>query len=134
MKYVELKDRVETARSNMLENRASVVNIWYILLAKMSGTLFFIFILIRLAGEERDLIASFTFIPIFRMIFGYSDMLLFIDFFFQDIFIVTAISFLIAFGFKNYSSFFENETRTNLYLLFGFSILGLFLSSMLFAY
>jgi len=134
MKYVELRERVEIARSNMLDARESIANIWYILLAKVSGTLFFIFILIRLAGEERDLIASFTFIPIFRMLFGESDMSLFIDFFLQDIPLVTAISFLIAFGFKNYSGFFENETRTNLYLLFGFSILGLFLSSMLFAY
>lgn len=133
-KYVELKQRVHVSRSNMLEARVEVLNPWYIWFAKLSGTLFFIFILTRLAGEERDLIASFTFITIFQSILGETDMTLFIDFFCQDIPLVTAISFLIAVGFKDYENFYENKTRTNLYILFGMSICGLFLSSMLFAY
>ena len=133
-KYIELKSKVENTRQKLLESRTKVISFQYILLAKFSATLFFLFILIRLSAENIELIESFVFLTIFQSILGSNNMALFLDLFLQDIPLISAISFVIAIGFKDYKSFFEDKTRTNLYILFCISVIGLFLSSMLFSY
>lgn len=133
-KYIELKNKVERVRKQMHESRSKVIDSKYILLSKLSATLFFIFILVRLTAENRELIESFTFINIFQSVLGESDFPLMLDFFAQDTFLISAISFAIALGFRDYKSFFEKDTRTKLYILFCSSIVGLFCSSLLFSY
>lgn len=131
-KYLELKDKVESTRAKMLEARTNIISSWYIFFSKIGATLFFIFILIRLSSGNEELIESFTFLTVFQNILG--EEALFLDFFFQDIPLISAISFLIAVGFRDYDSFFTKKTRTNLYIAFVISIFGLFISSMLFSY
>lgn len=133
-KYVQLKNKVEIISEERLQARTKALNIKYIFFIKLAATLLFVFILMRLAGEEQDLIASFTYISVFTLLIGENNMALFFDFVVQDIALVSAIAFAIAASFKDYDGFYETKTRTKLFVLFGFSLIGLFVSAMLFAY
>lgn len=133
-KYIHLKNKIEAVQNDRNNIRVNSLSITQIFLAKLSATLFFIFILIRLASENTELIESFVFISIFQNIFGASMMTLYIDLVLQDYPLVIAISYIIAISFKNYDSFYLNTTRTKLFFTFGFFIAGLFVSSMLFSY
>lgn len=133
-KYIHLKNKIQIVQNDRDNIRAVSLNITQIMLAKLSATLFFIFLLIRLASENTELIESFVFISIFQGIFGISMMTLYIDLVLQDYPLVIAISYIIAISFKNYDSFYLNSTRTKLFFAFGFFVMGLFVSSMLFSY
>ncbi len=133
-KYISLKEKTKTVQNDRDTIRVNTLSITQIFLTKLSATLFFIFILIRLASENTELIESFVFVSIFQSIFGASMMTLYIDLVLQDYPLVIAISYIIAISFKNYDSFYLNSTRTKLFTAFGFFIIGLFVSSMLFSY
>jgi hypothetical protein len=133
-KYKELKNKVDATRLELLNIRHSVLKPWQIFLTKVCTTVFFIFILSRLAGENKELIESLTFIDVFQNLLQYSKISLFLDFLLQDLFIVASISYAIAMTMKNSTTFLRPETKTTLFWALGFSAIGLFISSMLFSY
>ncbi|WP_428739384.1 hypothetical protein [Sulfurimonas sp.] len=133
-KYIQLKKQIQTVEIARDEMKAISLSILQIFLAKLSATLFFIFLLVRLASENTELLENFVFISIAQMLFGESMMTLYIDLVLQDFPLVIAISYIIAISFKSYKNFYLNTTRTKLFIAFGVFIFGMFLSSILFAY
>jgi hypothetical protein len=132
--YIYLKDTIQTVTQSRDNTRVNSLTKVQILLAELAATAFFIFILIRLASENDDLLYSFVFLSIFQGIFGESMMTLYADLVLQDYPLVLAISYIIAISFKDYDSFYSTKIRKKLFYALGFFIIGLFVSSMLFSY
>lgn len=133
-RYIHLKKSIPILEIKRDEIRAESLSKAQIILAEFAATAFFIFILTRLAADNIDLIKSFVFVSTFENLYGLSTMTLYADMVLQDYPIVLAISYIAAISFKNNDGFFHPKLKTKLLYAFGFFIIGLFVSSMLFSY
>ena len=130
-KYVYLLEGAEEANKNVMEIRARVLPLPKIFALEASVAILFIVIIMRLIGENETLLESFTFVTAFQYIFsGLTGLLL--DFFIQDIFLITSISMAISLLCKDSDYIYSNDVvKHSLYVFIG-AIIGLFISSILY--
>jgi len=130
-KYVELLESTEKANKNVMQIRARVLPLSKIFALEASVAILFIVIIMRLIGENETLLESFTFVTVFQYIFsGLTGLLL--DFFIQDMFLITSISMAISLLFKDSDYIYsEKVVQHSLYGFIG-AIIGLFISSILY--
>ena len=133
-RYIYIKNIIPNVEKKRDKLRAQTLTKAQIILAEFAAMIFFIFILTRLAVDNINLLEGFVLLTLFRDLYGYSMMTLFADMVIQDYLIVLAISYIAAISFKDNEAFYDTKLKTKLLYSFGFFVVGLFVSSMLFSY
>ena len=133
-RYIYIKNIIPDVEKKRDKLRAQTLTKAQIILAEFAAMIFFIFILTRLAVDNVNLLEGFVLLTLFRDLYGYSMMTLFADMVAQDYLIVLAISYITAISFKDNDAFYDTKLKTKLLYSFGFFVIGLFVSSMLFSY
>ena len=132
LKYYLLKEEVEGAHARLLNIRASVLSYWQIIALKVSVAMLFIVIIMRLIGENTLLLESFTYVVLFQLIFdGITALVL--DFFIQDVALISAISTAISLLYKDSDYMYSKDVINHSTYVFIGSIVGLFVSSVLYS-
>jgi len=133
-RYRYLRELIPVVEKRRDDLRASSLSHTQIVLAEFAATTFFMFILIRLAAENLDLIESFVSLTFFQSVYGMSKLTLYADMVLQDYPAVLAISYITAISFKDSKAFYDASLKTKLFYAFGIGLIGLFFSSLMFSY
>ena len=132
LKYYKLKTEIEDAHARLLNIRASVLSYWQIIALKASVAILFIVIIMRLIGENTLLLESFTYVVLFQLMHD-GIIALVLDFFIQDVALISAISTAISLLYKDSDYMYSKDvTKHSTYVFIG-SIVGLFVSSILYS-
>ena len=125
-KVASLTKQRDSFREKLLPNST-------IILAELAAVVSFIFILSRLAAENITLVEPLVFIEVLQSLYGYSEMTLYQDMVFQDFPIVLSMSYIAAVAFKDTDAFYSQKVKIRMYYVFITSMVGLFISSLLFS-